>query len=64
MNACVTCKHKVRDLMSLFTNDYLECKHPSIPVNRITGKPGTQFCSIQRRGFGACGPEGRLYDKV
>lgn len=63
-NACIKCKHRVRSVMNFLTTQFLECKHPSIPVDPITGKPGTQFCSIQRRGMGSCGPKGSMYEPL
>jgi len=62
MKACKDCKHRVRSLGNIMMAFAMRCKHPSLGLDPITGKQRTQYCSIIRRPWHECGPEGKMHE--
>jgi hypothetical protein len=61
MKLCVGCKHF--DCAEYLTDKYLFCKHPNLmEFDLIMGKMSHTECSKGRRA-GACGPEGKFFEK-
>ncbi len=61
---CTTCKHKVASLWNVISPNTTLCKHPSIPANPITGKPGTSLCKIMRNPLRSCGQKGNYHEQI
>lgn len=49
---CIDCAHFVSDR---------ECKHPSLGIDLVNGKPKVEWCAVMRLSAGSCKPEGLLY---
>jgi hypothetical protein len=51
---CRDCKHRDNSLP-------FYCYHPDNGIDPVMGKPKSVSC-VKNRGFGSCGPAGRLFE--
>lgn len=52
---CIDCAHFVSER---------ECKHPSIGIDLVDGKPKQELCAVMRLPAAPCKPEALLYQPM